>query len=132
MFQQTCFLVVDVRVKRGAELSTDHYLVCILRGLNYPKTRKRLKTRRTYRIKWKLLADKKIGHTFPSKVTSLFREFPNHTEDVETEWDFFKSIVIIFAAASCGCKRVMRKELLGGIKKQRKLYVQRKLRLELG
>ena len=99
--------VVDVRVKRGAELSTDHHLVVwILRGLNHPRTRKRFRARRAYRIKWELLADEKGNHTFASKVAFLFRELPDYTEDVETEWDLFISAVITSAAASCGCKCV--------------------------
>ena len=60
-----------------------------------------------------------------------------YIEDVETEWDLFKSSVITSAAASCGCKRVggqmgSEKKLLGGTKKLKKLSVQIKLRLELG
>ena len=47
-----------------------------------------------------------MKHTFASKVPFLFREFPDYTEDVETEWDLFKSAMITSAAASCGCKRV--------------------------
>ena len=99
--------VVNVCVKRRAELSTNHYLViCILRGLNHSRTRKRFRARRVYRIKWELLANKKVRHTFASKVASLFRVLPEYTKDVETEWDLFKSAVIISAASSCGCKRV--------------------------
>ena len=61
--------------KKGAKFSTDHHLVvCFLRGLNHLKTRKRLGARRAYRIKWELLADKKVKHTFASKVAFLFRE----------------------------------------------------------
>ena len=99
--------VVDLRVKRGAERSTDdHLIVCILRGLNHPRTKKRFRAQRAYRIKWQLLADKKVRHNFASKFAFLFRELPDYTEDIETEWDLFKSVVIISAAASCGCKRV--------------------------
>ena len=47
-----------------------------------------------------------MRQTFASKVASLFRELPDYTEDVETEWDLFKSAVITSAADSCGCKRV--------------------------
>ena len=101
---------VDVCVKRGAELSTDHHLVVfILRGLNHPKTRKRFRARRGYRIKWlllQLLSDKKVRYTFASKVASLFRELPYCIEDVETEWNLFKSTIITSAAVSCDCKRV--------------------------
>ena len=68
---------VDVRVKSGAELSTDHHLVvCILKGLNHAKTRKRFRARRADRIKWELLADKKAGHTIAIKLASIFRELP--------------------------------------------------------
>ena len=95
--------VVDVCVKRGTELSTDHHLVvCILRGLNHARTRKRFRAQRAYRIKWELLADKKVRHTFASKIAFLFRKLPDYFEDVETEWDLFKSAVITFAAASSG------------------------------
>ena len=53
-----------------------------------------------------LLANKKFGHTFASKVASLLRELPDYIEDVETEWDLFKLAVITSAAASCGCEHV--------------------------
>ena len=99
--------VVNVCVKRGAELSTDHHLVvCILRGLNHPRTRKQFRSQRVYKIKWELLADKKVRCTFASKVASLFIELPAYTENIETEWDLIKSAVNTSAAASCGCKCV--------------------------
>ena len=47
-----------------------------------------------------------MRHTFSSKVASLLLELPDYTEDLEIEWDLFKSKVITSAAASCGCKRV--------------------------
>ena len=37
---------------------------------------------------------------------SCFRELPDYTEDVEIEWDLFKSAVIASAPGSCGCKCV--------------------------
>ena len=86
---------------------------------------------------WELLIEKKVRRTFASKIASLFRELADFTEDVETEWDLFKSAVITSAAAGCGCKRVegqwvVKKALLGGTKKLKNLSVQRKLRLDLG
>ena len=47
-----------------------------------------------------------MRHTFASKVAFLFRELPDFTEDVETEWDLVKSAVVTSVAASCGCKYV--------------------------
>ena len=100
-------MVVDVGVKTEVELSTNHHpVVCILRGLNHPRKRKRFRARRAYRIKWKLLAEIKLQHTFPSKMFSLFREFHDYTKDVETVWGLFKLAVITSAATNFGCKRV--------------------------
>ena len=70
-------------------------VVCILEGLNYPRTRKRFRARRAFKLKWELLAHKQVRHTFTSKVAFLFKELPDYTEEVETEWDLFKSAVII-------------------------------------
>ena len=47
-----------------------------------------------------------MRHTFACKIVYLFRELPDYIEDIETEWDLFKSTVITSAAASCGCKCV--------------------------
>ena len=99
--------VFDVRVKKGAEPSTNHHLCFrILRSLNYPKTRKRFRAQRAYRIKWELVADKKVRHTFVSKAAFLLRELFDYTENVKTEWSLYKSTAITSAAASCGCKCV--------------------------
>ena len=73
--------VVNVCVKRRAKLSTSNHLVmCILRQLNHPRTRKQFRARKAYRIKWKSLAKKKVRHTFVSKVASLFGELSDCTE----------------------------------------------------
>ena len=54
----------------------------------------------------KVTSRQKGERQFGNKIAFLFRELPDYTEDVETEWDLFKSEIIISAAASCGCKRV--------------------------
>ena len=71
--------MVNVCVKRRAELSTNNHLV-ILRHLNHPRTRKQFRAERAYRIKWKSLANKKVRHTFARKVASLFGELSDYTE----------------------------------------------------
>ena len=69
--------VVDVRVKRGSKLSTDHYLfVCILRGLNHSRTRNQFRTPKAYRIKLELQAEKKLRHTFATKIAAMFIKLP--------------------------------------------------------
>ena len=98
--------MVDVCVKR-AELSTNHHLVvCILGGLNHLRNKETIQSTKSIQNKVELLADKKVRHTFASKVASLFKKHPDYTEDVESKWDFFKSAVITSTAASCGCKHV--------------------------
>ena len=67
---------------------------------------------------------------FASKVAFLFRELPDYTEDIKTKWDLFESAVItsavlVVVAKVWEVKWVVRKELLGGTKKLKKLSVQR-------
>ena len=96
--------VSDVRVKRGAELSTDHHLVvCTLKSL---KKRKTFRPRETYRIKWESLADKEVQTAFAHNIASKFKELPTSTEDIETEWCLFRTAVIASATNCCGRKRV--------------------------
>ena len=53
--------VLDVRVKRGAELSTDHHLVVCSLRLSKPWPNKRSnRSSVTYRIKWEALEDKEV------------------------------------------------------------------------
>ena len=53
--------VLDVRVKSGAELSTNHHLlVCHLNMEKLQKLKQTCRTRRSYRIKWEALADKGV------------------------------------------------------------------------
>ena len=89
-----------VEVKKGTELSTDYQLlVCMLKDLNYLRTRKEFRAGRAHRVKWELFVKKKMRDTFASKVASLFKEFPDFVEDIETAWDLFKSAMITPAAA---------------------------------
>ena len=99
--------VLDVRVKRGAELSTDHHLVVC--SLRFPKPWSNRKSRQsavTYRIKWEALEEDKVRKQFASSMSSKFRQLPDVSEDVEMEWSLFKSAIISSAAECCGQKRL--------------------------
>jgi len=63
--------VLDVRVRQGAELSTDHHLVvCSLRISKPVPSRKSLKSTATYRIKWEALEAKEVRKQFASSITA--------------------------------------------------------------
>ena len=99
--------VLDVRVKRGAELSTDHHLVVCSLRLSKPWPNKRSnRSSVTYRIKWEALEDKEVRKQFASSISSKFRQLPNVSEDIEREWLLFRSAIISSAAKSCGRKRL--------------------------
>ena len=97
----------DVRVTRGAELSTNqHLFVCTLKTLKPFKKRKTFRPRETYRIKRVSLADKEVRTAFVDNIASKFKELPTSTEDIETEWCLFRTAVITSATNCCGRKRV--------------------------
>ena len=65
--------VLDVRVKRGAELSTDHHLVVCSLRLSKPWPNKRSnRSSVTYRIKWEALEDKQVRKQFASSISSKY------------------------------------------------------------
>ena len=105
----------DVRVKRGAELSTDHHLVvCTLKALKPLRKRKTFRPQKTYRIQWESLADKEVRTAFADSIAYKFKELPTSTENIETEWCLFQTAVITSATNCCESKRV------GGTKSSKK------------
>ena len=99
--------VLDVRVKRDAELSTDHHLVVCSLRLSKPWQNKRSnRSSVIYRIKWEALEDKEVRKQFASSISSKFRQLPDASEDIEMEWLLFISAIISSAAESCGRKRL--------------------------
>ena len=72
-------LDVHVRVKRGAELSTDYHLVVFSLRLSKPWPNwKSNKSSVTYRIKWEVLEDKEIRKQFASSISSKFRQLSDN------------------------------------------------------
>ncbi|KAK3554501.1 hypothetical protein QTP70_024406, partial [Hemibagrus guttatus] len=68
--------VLDTRVKRGAELSTDHHLV----------------------VSWIHLG------VFNSHLRESFNQIPREVGDIESEWTMFSSSIVDAAIQSCGRK----------------------------
>jgi hypothetical protein len=60
--------VADVRVKRGAELATDHHLVVCIVQLSSNCTVQKVKSKKMNRIKWEALANGETRRKFITKV----------------------------------------------------------------
>jgi exonuclease III len=99
--------VLDVRVKRGAELSTDHHLVvCSLRLALQQRRPRPSRPKKLVRIKWEALADRGTRLRFAEDLADRSFQVPAEEADVETEWLLFRTAVLGAATVACGVKRV--------------------------
>ena len=98
-------LVLDVRAKRGAELSTDHHLVVAnIRCCAREPARRRGKA--ATRVRWEALREQDVRDDFARTMAEKFQAIPESVADVETEWGLFKNALLGAAADCCGLKRV--------------------------
>ncbi|KAI3359405.1 hypothetical protein L3Q82_002908 [Scortum barcoo] len=98
--------VLDTRVKRGAELSTDHHLVVSWirwqrRKLDRPGRPKRV---RIVRVCWERLAEPSVREVFNSHLRKSFSQIPREAGDIESEWTMFSASIVDAAVRSCGRK----------------------------
>ncbi|KAK3553775.1 hypothetical protein QTP70_009301 [Hemibagrus guttatus] len=96
--------VLDTRVKRGEELSTDHHLV-----VSWIRLRRRMPDRlgrpkRIVRVCWERLADPSVRGVFNSHLRKSFNQIPREVGDIESEWTMFSSSIVDAAIRSCGRK----------------------------
>ena len=115
--------VLEVGVKRGAKLLTDHHLVVRSLRLSKPwPNRKSNRSSVTNRMKWEALDDKEVRKQCASSISSKLRQLPDASENIEKEWLLFRSAIISSAPESCGRKRLRvasesKKRTLGLIKR---------------
>jgi len=99
--------VMDVRVKRGAELSTDHYLViCKLRLARWCLPQRKVQRQSATRICWEALAEDETRRKFADDIAARYSQTRPGLGDVEAEWLVFKLAILEAAEKSCGVKRV--------------------------
>ncbi|KAK3542227.1 hypothetical protein QTP86_018788 [Hemibagrus guttatus] len=96
--------VLDTRVKRGAELSTDHHLV-----VSWIRLRRRMsdslgRPKRIVRVCWERLADPSVRRVFNSHLRECFNQIPREVGDIESEWTMFSTSIVDAAIWSCGRK----------------------------
>ncbi|KAI3363122.1 hypothetical protein L3Q82_011775 [Scortum barcoo] len=98
--------VLDTRVKRGAELSTDHHLVVSWLRWQRRKLDRPGRPKRIVRVCWERLAEPSVREVFNSHLRKSFSQIPREAGDIESEWTMFSaSIVDTLAVRSCGTQR---------------------------
>ncbi|KAK3541274.1 hypothetical protein QTP86_019411 [Hemibagrus guttatus] len=96
--------VLDTRVKRGAELSTNHHLV-----VSWIRLWRRMPDRldrpiRIVRVCWERLSDPSVRGVFNSHLRESFNQILRELGDIESEWTMFSSSIVDAAIQSCGHK----------------------------
>ncbi|KAL0194436.1 hypothetical protein M9458_012732, partial [Cirrhinus mrigala] len=96
--------VLDTRVKRGAELSTDHHLVVSWIRWRGRKLDRLGRPKRTVRVCWESLAEPPVREVFNSHLRQSFNQISREDGDIESEWTMFSASIVNAAVRSCGCR----------------------------
>ncbi|KAI3361763.1 hypothetical protein L3Q82_002106 [Scortum barcoo] len=99
--------VLDTRVKRGSELSTDHHLVVSWIRWHEAEVGQTWQTQ-TYivRVCWEHLAESSVREVFNSHLRENFSQIQREAGDIESEWTMFSASIVNAAVRSCGRLRV--------------------------
>ncbi|KAI3364714.1 hypothetical protein L3Q82_011483 [Scortum barcoo] len=97
--------VLDTRVKRGAELSTDHHLVVSWIRWQRRKLDRPGRPKRIVRVCWERLAEPSVREVFNSHLRKSFSQIPREAGDIESEWTMFSASIVDAAVRSCGRKQ---------------------------
>ena len=98
--------VMDVRVKRGAELATDHHLVVSTLDLSSNEPLRKIKPKNNHRIKWEALPEEETRQNFEKKIDQRYSQLSPTATDIESKWNTFKTTLINVATTTCGVKCV--------------------------
>ncbi|KAK3508312.1 hypothetical protein QTP70_020020, partial [Hemibagrus guttatus] len=96
--------VLDTRVKRGVELSTDHHLVVSWIRLRRGMPDRLGRPKRIVRVCWERLADPSVRGVFNSHLRESFNQIPREVGDIESKWTMFSTSIVDAAIRSCGRK----------------------------
>ncbi|KAK3574627.1 hypothetical protein QTP86_011543 [Hemibagrus guttatus] len=92
--------ILDTRVKRGVELSTDHHLVVSWICLQRRMPDRLGRPKRIVRVFWERLADPSVRGVFNSHLRESFNQIPREVGDIESEWTMFSSSIVDTAMRS--------------------------------
>ncbi|KAK3549912.1 hypothetical protein QTP86_015528 [Hemibagrus guttatus] len=96
--------VLDIQVKRGAELSTNHHLVVSWIRLQRRMPDRLGRPKHIVKVCWECLADPSVRGVFNSHLWESFNQIPREVGDIESEWTMFSSSIVDAAIRSCGRK----------------------------
>ncbi|KAI3363612.1 hypothetical protein L3Q82_001244 [Scortum barcoo] len=96
--------VLDTRVKRGAELLTDHHLVVSWIRWQRRKLDRPGRPKHIVRVCWERLAEPSVREVFNSHLRKSFSQIPREAGDIESEWTMFSASIVDAAVRSCGRK----------------------------
>ncbi|KAI3368073.1 hypothetical protein L3Q82_026892, partial [Scortum barcoo] len=96
--------VLDTRVKRGAELSTDHHLVVSWIRWQRRKLDRPGRPKHFVSVCWEHLAEPCVREVFNSHLRKNFSQIPREAGDIESEWTMFSASIVDAAVRSCGHK----------------------------
>ncbi|KAI3363290.1 hypothetical protein L3Q82_011913 [Scortum barcoo] len=86
--------VLDTRVKRGAELSTDHHLVVSWIRWQRRKLDRPGRPKCIVRVCWERLAEPSVREVFNSHLRKSFSQIPREAGDIESEWTMFSASIV--------------------------------------
>ncbi|KAI3363030.1 hypothetical protein L3Q82_011693 [Scortum barcoo] len=92
--------VLDTRVKRGAELSTDHHLVVSWIRWQRRKLDRPGRPKRIVRVCWERLAEPSVREVFNSHLRKSFSQIPREAGDIESEWTMFSASIVDASGSS--------------------------------
>mgnify|MGYP002224294368 CR=1 FL=1 len=104
--KKTSDIIEDVRVYRGANLNTDHYLLCT--KINFPprwlnkKKSSTIKSDTEQFFKVRLLNDKSIRWLYTQRLNFHLNKAGDLNDDIEEEWKILKQILTNAALESLG------------------------------
>ena len=86
--------VLDTRVKRGAELSSDHHLVVSWIRWQGRKLDRLGRPKHILRVCWECLVEPSVGEVFNSHLQESFDQIPREAGDIESEWTMLSTVAI--------------------------------------
>ncbi|XP_072398362.1 uncharacterized protein [Diabrotica undecimpunctata] len=106
--------IKDIRVKRGAEIYSDHYLVVARTSLGVRQESITKETKKTSKahdtptievIRSHKLADKETANNFENYVKNYLTEHAEHDRDLDQNWQILKEALLNGGKQVCGITR---------------------------